>query len=127
MKPEDFLPSASARVEAVRVVSSALNPLLWLTGIVSPLSLVLAAWLSDVFLREVLLGLAVLPVLATIVAYFLFMFRDPDRLQSEEYRLRRDALSMIYKHGASPATLKATSELVRLEDGTGGRRGKEIQ
>ena len=127
MKPEDFLPSASARVEAVRVVSSALNPLLWLTGIVSPLSLVLAAWLSDVFLREVLLGLAVLPVLATIVAYFLFMFRDPDRLQSEEYRLRRDALSMIYKHGASPATLKATSELVRLEDGRGGRRGKEIQ
>ena len=69
MKPEDFLRSASARVEAARVVGNALNPLPWLTGIVSPLSLVLAVWTSDVFFREALFGLAALPVLVTIVAY----------------------------------------------------------
>jgi hypothetical protein len=127
LKPEDFIRSTAARVEAVRVISSALNPMLWLTGIVSPLSLVLAVSTGDVLLREALLGLAILPVLVTIVAYCVFIIRDPDRLQSEEYRLRRDATLMIYKYEASPETLKVTSELARLEDGAGGRKEGENQ
>jgi hypothetical protein len=124
---DDLMRAASARVEAVRVVSSALNPLLWLTGIISPLSLALAVWTNDVFLRDALFVLACFPVLVTIITYCVFMIRDPDRLQSEEYRLRRDALLMFYKRGASPETLKVTSDLARLEDLIDDGRKGEIE
>jgi len=119
LKPEDFLRSASARVEAARVVGNALNPLPWLTGIVSPLSLVLAVWTSDVFFREALFGLAALPVLVTIVAYFIILVRDPHRLQSEEYQLRQRALKMLYRRGANARAMDATREIASMEKNIG--------
>ena len=51
MKLEDLVRSASTRVEAVRVIGSAINPLLWLTGLVTPLALVLSIWASETWLR----------------------------------------------------------------------------
>jgi hypothetical protein len=34
-----------------------------------------------------LLVFAAVPILFTMVVYLIWMFRDPDRLQSEEYRV----------------------------------------
>jgi hypothetical protein len=126
LRPDDILRAAAAKVEAVRVVSSALNPLLWLTGIVAPLSLVLALWTIDVLLREVLMGLAILPVLVTIVAYFVLLIRDPDRLQSEEYRLRQRAMKMIYKRGDSSKILDAAREIPSLDKNAGAQDEGDI-
>jgi hypothetical protein len=101
MKLEDLVRTASTRVDAVRVVGSAINPLLWLTGLVSPLSLVLSVSAGEAWQRLAFFGLAVVPVIITIAVYIRFMMRDPDRLQSEEFRLRQRALKMLYKRGAN--------------------------
>jgi hypothetical protein len=34
-------------------------------------------------------------IISTVVAVFIWMFRDPDRLQSEEYQLERHKISII--------------------------------
>lgn len=120
MRLDDLVRTVTSRVETVRVVRTAINPLLWLVGIVTPLSLVLAVAAGDALMRTAMLGLASLPVVVTIVAYFVLVFRDPDRLQSEEYRLRQRALQMLYKKGANAEVVDATKEIARTEDLFGG-------
>ena len=56
----------------------------------------------------------------TIVAYFILLFRDPDRLQSEEYRLRQRELTMIYGKGADAEVVDTARETARVESLTGG-------
>jgi len=58
---------------------------------------------DDPIFKYLLFGMGSLPFVATVVAYFIWMFRDPDRLQSEEYVLRRTELS-IYVHDAGGQT-----------------------
>lgn len=74
---------------AVVKVDNALNPLLWLTAVVTPVSAVLAAFVANPALATAFLFLAAIPVALVALAYFLFLFRDPDRLQSEEYQLKQ--------------------------------------
>ena len=52
----------------MRVVGSAINPLLWLTGLVSPLSLVLSVWSGEAWQRAAKFLLGVVPVAITIFA-----------------------------------------------------------
>lgn len=120
MKLEEILRAASSRVETVRVIRTAVNPLLWLVGLTTPLSLVSAILIEDRMIRIALLAFATLPIIVTIVAYFIFMFRDPDRLQSEEYRLRQRALQMLYKQGASAEIVDVAREIAQTESLPGG-------
>jgi hypothetical protein len=86
-------------------VKSALNPLLWLCGIVMPLSLAAAFYFDRsetlrVFcgpLVYVALGLVILTALAGL---YLVIFR-PDKLQSEDYQLRQQALLLIQQSSTS--------------------------
>ncbi|MDE2016067.1 MAG: hypothetical protein KGI57_00005, partial [Hyphomicrobiales bacterium] len=107
MKLDEYVKAATARVETIRV-RTAVNPLLWLVGLVTPVSLAAAVLSDDPTVRIVCLALAAAPVLVAVVAIFLFMFYDPDRLQSEEYRLRQRALQMIYRKGANAEVVDAT-------------------
>jgi hypothetical protein len=120
LKLEEILRAASSRVETVRVIRTAVNPLLWLVGLTTPLSLVSAILIEDRMIRIALLAFATLPIIVTIVAYFIFMFRDPDRLQSEEYRLRQRALQMLYKQGASAEIVDVAREIAQTESLPGG-------
>jgi hypothetical protein len=72
MKLEDLVRTASTRVDAVRVVGSAINPLLWLTGLVSPLSLVLSVSAGEAWQRAAMFLLAIVPVAITIAVYATF-------------------------------------------------------
>ena len=121
MKLEDLVRSASTRVEAVRVIGSAINPLLWLTGLVTPLSLVLSICAGEIWLRVAMFALAVAPVAVTIAVYMHFMNRDPDRLQSEEFRLRQRAMKMLYKRGANTEIVEVAKEGLRMEKLPGAR------
>ncbi len=126
MKLDDLIKAATSRVETVRVVRTAINPLLWLDVMLATLALGAAIWVSDPAVRIGFFFLATLTVLATITAYFVLLFRDPDRLQSEEYRLRQRALRMVYRYRASPALLDATREIARMEDLPGNpEKGEE--
>jgi hypothetical protein len=93
MKLDEAIRNWTSRAGVVRV-QNALNPLLWLC-VITPIT-----WLAMYFLRDdsvikyFLLAFGALPVFATLVAYFIFVFRDPDRLQSEEFILRQQELSI---------------------------------
>jgi len=121
MRLEDLVRSASTRVDAVRVVGSAINPLLWLTGLVSPLSLVLSVSAGEAWQRAAMFLLGIVPVAITIAVYVRFMIRDPDRLQSEEYRLRQTALKMLYKRGAKTEIVEVAKDSPRVEKLPGAR------
>jgi hypothetical protein len=94
---------------------------LWLTGLVSPLSLVLSVSAGEAWQRAAMFLLAIVPVAITIAVYVRFMIRDPDRLQSEEFRLRQRALKMLYKRGANAEILEVAKESPRVEKLPGAR------
>lgn len=82
--------SAVARVRS----QGAMNPLLWLAGIVVPISLVLIVF-ADPEWKQFFAILAVAMVVAPLGAYFWFMCRDRDRLQSEDYQLERHRMALL--------------------------------
>lgn len=87
-------------------VTSALNPLLWLCAIVSLPATVLAFLArSDPFFSCLMLILAGLPVIGAISAYVYFMLKAPDRLQSEDYQIRHEALQIIQNKGSDVSVL----------------------
>jgi hypothetical protein len=115
MNIEEIIRTGLSRVDTIRVVRTAINPLLWLVGLTTPLAFVSAAIIGDQLIRLLLISLAALPVIVTLVAYVIFMFRDPDRLQSEEYRIRLRALQMLYKKGGSAEIVDVANQVARIE------------
>lgn len=81
---------AAGIVERIKT-NSVLNPLLWLAAIIAA-SAIPAALLSADGVQIFFCALAALPVVVAIVAYFIWMFLDPDRLQSEDYQLEQHKL-----------------------------------
>jgi len=79
-------------------VRSALNPLLWLCAICTPLTLGFA-FFSTGAMQAVLLVIGSLPIVCACGAYIYWMIAAPDRLHSEDYQLRRHALEMIHEKG----------------------------
>jgi hypothetical protein len=93
MHLRDFIPF---RLPVRRIkTSSALHALLALCLIVTPLCIWRASVSIDVQLQVFLLAFGFAPVAALIVAFFIFMFRDPDRLQSEQFQIASHALDFI--------------------------------
>ena len=87
------LNNLQSAVERVKT-SGALNPLLWLCGIVLPTAFVLIKFCDgwpQVFFACVS-GLVILFVLA---AYTYLMIKDRDRLQSEDYQLARHRIALL--------------------------------
>jgi hypothetical protein len=106
-------------------VRSALNPLLWLCGISVPVFLGAAGYVerSEVLrafcapLVYVALGLV---MMTGLVGAGLAVFR-PDKLQSEEYQLRQQALLMIQQMGSVPQLIDP-SNIVAIVKSTIPRR-----
>ncbi|MGA8169582.1 MAG: hypothetical protein WB816_01900 [Methylocystis sp.] len=85
MKPEETLQFWTSRASVVRV-RNVLNSLLWVVALSTPAFLLAAYFFQiDPILKYVFSLFAILPVLATLVTHFYFMFKDADRLQSEEF------------------------------------------
>jgi hypothetical protein len=115
MKIEEIIRTGLSRVDTVRVVRTAINPLLWVIGLTTPLAFILAALIGDQFIRVLLICFAAAPVIVTLIVYVIFMFRDPDRLQSEEYRIRQRALQILYKKGGSADIVDVANQVARIE------------
>jgi hypothetical protein len=88
-------------------VSSALNPCLWLCAIAVPFGLV-CAYFSTGALQVAGLALTFAPVVLFAIAFLYFMVKDPDKLRSEDYELRKMALEIIEEKGGR-LPLSATS------------------
>jgi uncharacterized membrane protein len=114
MKIEEIIRTGLSRVETIRV-RTVINPLLWLVGLTTPSAFILAAVIGDLLTRWLLIGFAALPVVATVIVYIVFMLRDPDRLQSEEYRIRQRALQILSRKGASTEITEVANQAIRFE------------
>lgn len=91
LDPHHLLRGQSA-AERIRV-RNITNPTLWLCAIVTPLFLV-AAYLfrDDHSLRNLFAAISIVPLALAVFAYLYWSFREPDRLQSEEYQLQRQEM-----------------------------------
>jgi hypothetical protein len=69
MKLDEIIRTGLSRVDTIRVVRTAINPLLWLVGLTTPIAFVLIAVIGDQMIRLALLCFAAVPVLVTLVAY----------------------------------------------------------
>ena len=88
-------------------VRSALNPLLWLCAICTPVALSYAHFSSG-SIQIALLLIGALPVVCACGSYIYWMIAAPDRLHSEDYQLRRQALQMIHEKGARVGVLASS-------------------
>jgi|SRR5712671_5513632 len=95
--------NATARLR----VRSALNPILWLALIAAVTCIPLALAFEGV-LQTVIVCAGITPIGVACICYVVFMFRDPDRLHSEDYQLRKQALEMVQEKG-SPIKVEVTS------------------
>ena len=116
--------SGRAQIAAHQLrIRSALNPMLWLCGIVSlpcfVFSIVLLAFLPTKLekLAIILVLVGIAPIAVAIIGFFYFMIFAPHRLQSEEYQIRHEALELIKEKGSpieiSPSSLDAITNPVR--------------
>ena len=81
-------------------VRSALNPILWLCAIVAVPGMFLAAQ-QEGGAPTWLVILIFLPVSVAVIGFLFFLFFDRDKLQSEEYQLRKQSLELIQEKGDS--------------------------
>jgi hypothetical protein len=73
---------------------------------------VVGAVFFDGTARAVLLFLAAFSVIACWIAYAFFMFKNPDKLQSEDYQIRKQALELIHEKGSSIAVEVTSVEAI---------------
>ena len=78
-------------------VRSALNPILWLCAIVIAPSLYFATQTGDHPIW--LIVLIFLPVGTAIAGFLFLLFVDRDKLQSEDYQIRKKTLELIQEKG----------------------------
>ena len=79
-------------------VRSALNPALWLCGIVT-MPILLSSIAFGVELSFVLQLVAATPVAIAAIGYIGLLVFDRDKLQSEDYQIRKQSLELIQEKG----------------------------
>jgi hypothetical protein len=97
IQPSQFFEKISQlALEAVTryTVRSAMYPVLWLCVFLTPTGLGASIFLKGAG-SMIALMIAAVPVALFVIAYLYFMFKDPSRLQSEQYQLRNRALDII--------------------------------
>jgi hypothetical protein len=111
----DRLTRVAEQVLSRLKVKSALNPSLWLCGLTLPFGF--TGTLSTTGgIQLAFLALMLAPVLTCIVGFFYFMWSSPDKLRSEEYELKKIALSLIEEKGGSiPVSLSSVEAIANYD------------
>jgi hypothetical protein len=99
---------AEAVIERIKT-NNVLNRLLWLCAIIYAPTIA-AAYYSTDGAQIFFCGLAITPVAAILLSYFIWMFRSPDRLQSEEYLLARQRILQGSKDQNTFPTISQASD-----------------
>jgi len=90
-------------------VRSALNPVLWLCGIVSAPSMISLSFSTTQPLWLIVIASA--PIFVALAAFIFLLLFDRDKLQSEEYQIRKRSLELIEEKG-NPQAIDAVSAVV---------------
>jgi hypothetical protein len=80
-------------------------------GVVTVPALILAA-VGPGALRTPLLIIASIPVAIYAIGFLYFMLTDPDRLQSEKYRIESRALEIVQEKGGDIAIAASDFEII---------------
>lgn len=79
------------------IVRSALNPILWLCGIITIPTLVAGTLYPEISTWIVAIGSA--PVLVALFGFLFLLFFDRDKLQSEDYQIRKRTIELAQQKG----------------------------
>ncbi len=104
---------ATSSVERVSV-KNALNPALWVCGLISAPATVGAIVVPNP--SWLLIVLALGPVGVALLAFGFLLLVDRDRLQSESFQLRKQALELIEEKGTLGPVDPATIEIISNPD-----------
>jgi hypothetical protein len=91
-------------------VKSALNPILWLCGIIS-----IPTIAANVFYTTLPLWISIIgcsPILMAMFGFMVLLFIDRDKLQSEDYQIKKISLEMSEQKGDSSPRLVGPSEIL---------------
>lgn len=114
MSLDELIRSTISRVGVVHV-RNVLNPFLW-SFVWSIVFLSFAVvFREDPPAKWVLLCSALLPMIVTMIIGCFFAVTKPERLQSEEYRLRQRALQILYKKGSVTEVVDVMNEIPQLK------------
>src|SRR5262245_49871130 len=121
---DSLITNAKSAASRLRV-RSALNPVLWMCAIVTPLSFGFAyAFRAEPNFVPVFMFIGDIPVLTAVVGFLYFMINHPEKLQSEEFQLRQQSLEIIKQKGISvelaPSSLEAISST--MNDAIGAKQ-----
>ncbi|MCH8079707.1 MAG: hypothetical protein IIA06_08020 [Proteobacteria bacterium] len=78
-------------------VRSALNPILWLCGIITVPAIVAASYITPT--PTWLIVLLFIPVVTAMVGFLFLLLFDRDKLQSEDYQIQKRSLELIEQKG----------------------------
>jgi uncharacterized protein YacL len=95
-------------------VKSALNPILWLCAIITIPSLISVPFIDETPIWLIILIIA--PVITAILGFLFLLFLDRDKLQSEEYQLRKRSMEMIQEKGESQPRIIDTDTIEVIEN-----------
>lgn len=91
-------------------VRGALNPILWLCGVVAVPCIIVVGWNKDA--PPVIAWLLCAVVGAALLGFLWLLIFDRDRLQSEEYLIRSRTLELIEEKGSKKAIDAATVQAI---------------
>ena len=94
-------------------VKSALNPILWLCAIIDGPCFFLFFFNPEP--PGWIIVLAFLPIVVALFSFLFLLFCDRDKLQSEEYQLKKRSLEMIQEKGEIRPRLVSDDEIVDVE------------
>jgi len=95
-------------------VKSALNPVLWLCLIVTIPTLVIISRQENPPLW--LIFIAIAPVGCAVIGFFFLLIFDRDKLQSEDYQIRKKTLDIIREKGDKFPVLAASIQAIANPD-----------
>jgi len=90
-------------------VKSALNPILWLCAIITIPSLIAVPFIDETPIWLIILIIA--PVLTSVVGFLFLLLFDRDKLQSEEYQLKKRSLELIQNKGQDKPMIVEAKEI----------------
>ena len=105
-------------------VRSALNPILWLCGIITIPTLIAGVLYSDLSSWIVAVGCS--PVIVALFGFLFLLFIDRDKLQSEDYQIKKRTIELAQQKGDPyPLQVDDTKAVENPDLNTLENQGKE--
>lgn len=104
-------------------VKSALNPILWLCGLISiPTISANAFWTLPLWIS--IIGCA--PIIMAMFGFMFLLFVDRDKLQSEDYQLKKRSLEIVEQKGDVMPRLVTNEPITTNPDIVLGIEGSDL-